>query len=46
MQIKKDCLYLVTGASGFLGEELVGRIISHGGRVRALSRNEGKLPIS
>ena len=43
MQIKKDCLYLVTGASGFLGEELVGRIISHGGRVRALSRNEGKL---
>jgi len=43
MQIKKDSLYLITGASGFLGQELVARIIKHGGRVRAFSRNEGKL---
>ncbi len=32
--------YLVTGGSGFLGEELVKRL---GGNVRVLARNEGKL---
>ena len=39
----KDKLYLVTGGSGFLGVPLVGRILNSGGRVRALSRDEGKL---
>ncbi len=43
MKIKKDHLYLVTGASGFLGEKLVATIIEKGGKVRAFSRNEGKL---
>jgi UDP-N-acetylglucosamine 4,6-dehydratase len=43
MNIKRNHLYLVTGASGFLGEVLVGEILSRGGRVRAMSRNEGKL---
>ncbi len=43
MKIEKNHLYLITGASGFLGEELVKRIIKAGGRVRAFSRNEGKL---
>lgn len=39
----KDKLYLVTGGSGFLGVPLVGRILNSGGRVRVLSRDEGKL---
>ena len=39
----KDKLYLVTGGSGFLGVPLVGRILISGGRVRVLSRDEGKL---
>lgn len=43
MNIKRNQLYLVTGASGFLGEVLVKEIHSRGGRVRAMSRNEGKL---
>ena len=38
-----DKLYLVTGGSGFLGVPLVGRILNSGGRVRVLSRDEGKL---
>jgi len=43
MVIEKDKLYLVTGATGFLGEHLTERILEFGGRVRAFSRNEGKL---
>lgn len=43
MDIKKGKIYLVTGATGFLGELLVERIVGMGGIVRALSRNEGKL---
>ena len=43
IKIKKGKLYLVTGGSGFLGFELVKRILSEGGRVRTLSRDEGKL---
>jgi UDP-N-acetylglucosamine 4,6-dehydratase/UDP-glucose 4-epimerase len=43
MKIENGKLYLVTGGSGFLGEELVGRILSSGGRVRAMSRDEGSL---
>ena len=35
--------YLVTGGSGFLGEELIKRIISKGGQVVTISRDEGKL---
>ena len=43
MTIEKNKLYLVTGATGFLGQTLVEKIIALGGRVRAFSRNEGKL---
>jgi UDP-glucose 4-epimerase len=43
MTIEKNKLYLITGASGFLGQTLVEKIIAQGGRVRAFSRNEGKL---
>ena len=43
IKIKKGKLYLVTGGSGFLGFELVKRILSEGGRVRTLSRDEVKL---
>ena len=43
MTVEKNKLYLVTGATGFLGELLTERIIQMGGRVRAFSRNEGKL---
>ena len=43
MTVENNKLYLVTGATGFLGELLTERIIEMGGRVRALSRNEGKL---
>lgn len=39
----RNKLYLVTGGSGFLGVPLVGRILNSGGRVRVLSRDEGKL---
>lgn len=35
--------YLVTGGSGFLGVELIKRIINGGGFVRTIARNEGKL---
>ena len=43
MQINRDDLYLVTGGSGFLGDELVGRILALGGRVRVMARDEGAL---
>ncbi len=43
MIVEKNKLYLVTGATGFLGEFLTERIIHMGARVRAFSRNEGKL---
>ena len=43
INIKKDNLYLVTGGSGFLGFDLVQRILLQGGRVVTLSRDEGKL---
>ena len=41
--IKQGQKYLVTGGSGFLGEELIKRIIDHGGNVVTISRDEGKL---
>lgn len=43
MKIKQNNLYLVTGGSGFLGHPLVQNIISKGGKVRVLARDEGKL---
>ena len=43
IQIKQDKIYLITGASGFLGISLTKRIIELGGRVRAFARDEGKL---
>jgi len=43
IKIKENYLYLVTGASGFLGNSLTKKILDLGGRVRALSRDEGKL---
>lgn len=43
MKIEKGKTYLITGATGFLGEHLTKRILDQGGIVRAFSRNEGKL---
>jgi len=43
IDIKPNHKYLVTGGSGFLGGALISRILSLGGRVSTLSRNEGKL---
>tara|TARA_B100000131_G_scaffold82758_1_gene79752 strand:- start:156 stop:1016 length:861 start_codon:yes stop_codon:yes gene_type:complete len=43
INIKSGKKYLVTGGSGFLGEELIKRIISQGGEVVTISRDEGKL---
>lgn len=45
IQIEKNKLYLVTGGSGFLGIPLVKYILAQGGRVRVISRDEGKLII-
>lgn len=42
-KIIKNKLYLVTGGSGFLGTPLCQRILSAGGKVRVLARDEGKL---
>jgi len=41
--IKKDKVYLVTGGSGFLGQELIKRILDLGGKVKTIARDEGKL---
>ena len=43
LEIKKGKLYLVTGGSGFLGIPLCERILSQGGKVRTIARDEGKL---
>ena len=43
IRIEKGKLYLVTGGSGFLGVPLCERILKQGGKVRVLSRDEGKL---
>jgi UDP-N-acetylglucosamine 4,6-dehydratase len=43
IKIEKDQLYLVTGGTGFLGYPLVNYILENGGRVRVISRDEGKL---
>ena len=43
IKIKNDNIFLVTGASGFLGVPLCKKILSLGGKVKAISRDEGKL---
>ena len=43
IEIQKGKLYLVTGGSGFLGNELIERLVLKGARVRCMARNEGLL---
>jgi len=43
IKIEKDKKYLITGGSGFLGEELIKRILNEGGKVVIVSRSEGGL---
>lgn len=43
IMIIENKLYLVTGGSGFLGVPLCKEIIRRGGKVRVISRDEGKL---
>jgi len=43
IKIEKNKKYLVTGGTGFLGVPLVKYILSQGGNVRVIARDEGKL---
>ena len=43
VRIEKNKTYLVTGGSGFLGGELIERILNVGGKVVTIARNEGQL---
>jgi UDP-N-acetylglucosamine 4,6-dehydratase/UDP-glucose 4-epimerase len=43
ISIEQNKKYLVTGGTGFLGVPLVKYILSHGGQVRVIARDEGKL---
>lgn len=43
IKLTQGKLYLVTGGTGFLGDPLIKYILSEGGLVRVVSRNEGKL---
>lgn len=43
IKIKPGKRYLVTGGTGFLGKNLIKRIIDGGGEVNVIARNEGKL---
>jgi len=43
IQIEKGKKYLVTGGSGFLGNKLIERILSQGGKIVTIARDEGKL---
>ena len=43
IKIKQGKKYLITGGAGFLGGELIDRILQQGGDVVTVSRNEGKL---
>tara|TARA_R100000008_G_scaffold42696_1_gene24637 strand:+ start:427 stop:1287 length:861 start_codon:yes stop_codon:yes gene_type:complete len=43
INIEKNKKYLVTGGSGFLGGELIERILEQGGKIITVSRNEGQL---
>ncbi len=43
IKIKEGNRYLITGGSGFLGGKVIQRILSDGGKVVTISRDEGKL---
>ena len=43
IKIKEGNRYLITGGSGFLGGKVIQRILSEGGKVVTISRDEGKL---
>ena len=43
IKIEQGKKYLITGGAGFLGGELIERILNQGGEVVTVSRNEGKL---
>ena len=43
IKIESGKKYLITGGAGFLGGELIERILQQGGDVVTVSRNEGKL---
>jgi len=43
IKIEQGKKYLITGGAGFLGGELIERILEQGGEVITVSRNEGKL---
>ena len=43
IKIQEGKKYLITGGAGFLGGELIDRILEQGGEVITVSRNEGKL---
>ena len=43
IKIEQGKKYLITGGAGFLGGELIERILQQGGEVVTVSRNEGKL---
>jgi len=43
IKIEQGKKYLVTGGAGFLGGDLIERILNQGGKVVTVSRNEGKL---
>ena len=43
IEVNANKTYLVTGGSGFLGENLIKRILSSGAKVVTISRDEGKL---
>ena len=43
IKIEQGKKYLVTGGSGFLGGELITRILNEGGEVVTVARNEGQL---
>ena len=43
IKIEKGKKYLITGGAGFLGGELIERILQQGGDIVTVSRNEGKL---
>ena len=43
IKIEQGKKYLVTGGSGFLGGELIKRILDEGGEVITVARNEGQL---
>jgi len=43
IEVKNDKRYLITGGSGFLGNELIKRLLNNDSEVAVMSRNEGNL---